>query len=296
MNERQLRSFLLASDLGSFSKAAAKSYVSTPAFVQQINLLERDLGFKLFDRSPKGVELTEAGKMFYEKAAEMLRLYDEGVEEGRAMAEAQGRTLCVGVDSSETPPFLSALCARAKNEEPALTIVFRETPYARLLESVADGGSDLCFFARSSTIDELGLSFRPLYRDRWSAVMSPSNKLSGKDMIGIDDLCGFTVCIEKVYHPIEAIASLIAELRSQDSQAKIDEAAFTPSTPLELSLNEKLMPVPRRYLENYVPPLVAVDLDLPETDYGIVCREDGGGEVDRFIEIAEQFFQQEGAD
>lgn len=295
MNERQLRSFLLASDLGSFSKAAAKSYVSTPAFVQQINLLERDLGFKLFDRSPKGVELTEAGRMFREKAAEMLWLYDEGVEEGRAMAEAQGRTLCIGIDSSERPPFLSALCACAKEQEPSMSIVFHEAPYSRLLESVADGNADLCFFARTPVCGELGLLFQALYRDEWAAIMSPSNKLSGKDLIRVEDLRGVIVGIEKVYQPIDSMALLIGELRAQDPDAAIDETTFTSSTPLELSISAKIMPMAKRYTKSFVPPLVAVDLDLPETDYGIVYREDGGEEVDRFIEIAEGFFQQEDA-
>ena len=41
MNERQLESFISAADQKSFSKAAEASFISTPALVQQINLLEK---------------------------------------------------------------------------------------------------------------------------------------------------------------------------------------------------------------------------------------------------------------
>ena len=64
MNERQLKSFLLAADLKSFSKAAENSFISASALIGQINLLEKDIGFPLFDRTYHGISLTPSGQVF----------------------------------------------------------------------------------------------------------------------------------------------------------------------------------------------------------------------------------------
>ena len=61
MNERQLKSFILATELKSFSKAADSSFISTSALIGQINLLEKDIGFSLFHRTYHGIALTPSG-------------------------------------------------------------------------------------------------------------------------------------------------------------------------------------------------------------------------------------------
>lgn len=68
MNDRQLSSFIETAKLGSFSKAASVLFISPAALIQQINLLERDLGFPLFNRTNHGVTLTENGVHFLTSA------------------------------------------------------------------------------------------------------------------------------------------------------------------------------------------------------------------------------------
>ena len=58
MYNHQLDTFLKTADAGSFGKAAAELYITPPAVIQQINLLEDVCGFKLFERSNHGVRLT----------------------------------------------------------------------------------------------------------------------------------------------------------------------------------------------------------------------------------------------
>lgn len=62
MYNHQLDAFIKVADTGSFGKAAEAMYISPPALIQQINLLEGRCGFKLFNRSNRGVTLTPAGK------------------------------------------------------------------------------------------------------------------------------------------------------------------------------------------------------------------------------------------
>ena len=65
----QLDTFLCVAESGSFNKAAEKLYISPPAVIKQINSLEASLGMKLFDRTHRGLVVTEAGQSIYNDAA-----------------------------------------------------------------------------------------------------------------------------------------------------------------------------------------------------------------------------------
>ena len=73
MYDRHLDTFLEVADSGSFLKASERLYISANAVTKQINLLESDLGVKLFSRSRQGLKLTEAGKLIYAEAKKMIR-------------------------------------------------------------------------------------------------------------------------------------------------------------------------------------------------------------------------------
>lgn len=65
MYNPQLETFLRVADAGSFNKAAEEAFITVPAVIKQIHLLEEKLGLTLFVRTHKGVTLTESGKSLY---------------------------------------------------------------------------------------------------------------------------------------------------------------------------------------------------------------------------------------
>ena len=72
MRDTQLEYFVSVAEQGSFSKAAQELFVTQPVISQQIAALEKELGFALFTRSAKGVQLTQAGMTYYRHAVEIL--------------------------------------------------------------------------------------------------------------------------------------------------------------------------------------------------------------------------------
>lgn len=72
MELRHLRCFVGVSEAGSLLKASARLHLSQPALGQQISALEHDVGARLFDRSSRGVTLTDAGRAFLEHAKVVL--------------------------------------------------------------------------------------------------------------------------------------------------------------------------------------------------------------------------------
>ena len=66
MYNPQLETFLCVADSGSFNKAAEKLYISPPAVIKQINLLEESMDLQLFVRTHRGLTLTKAGQSLYQ--------------------------------------------------------------------------------------------------------------------------------------------------------------------------------------------------------------------------------------
>lgn len=63
--QSEIDTFLCVAEAGSFNKAAEKMYISPPAVIKQINLLEERLGLQLFVRTHRGLHLTRAGLSLY---------------------------------------------------------------------------------------------------------------------------------------------------------------------------------------------------------------------------------------
>ena len=76
MNITYLRSFYTTVKFNSISKAAKDMHLTQPGLSMQLQSLENEIGTKLLNRSNKGVELTEEGKVVYEYAGTMISLAD----------------------------------------------------------------------------------------------------------------------------------------------------------------------------------------------------------------------------
>ena len=73
MESRLLEVFVQVAELGSFSQAAQRLYITPSAVIQQVNRLEDELGVRLLLRSKKGVELTPAGEYLLRESRNLLK-------------------------------------------------------------------------------------------------------------------------------------------------------------------------------------------------------------------------------
>ena len=96
MELRHLRYFLAVGEEEHYGRAAARLRVAQPALSRQIQDLEEEIGFKLFDRMPRGVRISAAGKLFLEDARRILQQLNEATDRARRVARGQSGTLRVG--------------------------------------------------------------------------------------------------------------------------------------------------------------------------------------------------------
>ncbi|WP_167331643.1 LysR family transcriptional regulator, partial [Pseudomonas gingeri] len=100
MELRHLRYFLMVAEELHFTRAAARLNMQQPPLSNQIRLLEKELGFDLFKRHPKGVDLTAGGQVFLQEARAILNRVDEGSKRAARAAQGLEGKLSIGFTSS----------------------------------------------------------------------------------------------------------------------------------------------------------------------------------------------------
>src|SRR5258708_16564977 len=97
MEFRHLRYFVGVGEEQDFGGAAERVHVAQPALSRQIQDLERELGFALFDRLPRGVRLNEAGKLFLTDVRRILQDVDDAKLRAERIALGKVGTLRIGI-------------------------------------------------------------------------------------------------------------------------------------------------------------------------------------------------------
>jgi DNA-binding transcriptional LysR family regulator len=116
MDVRQLRCFVAVAEELHFGRAAARLHIAGPAVSQTIRSLEADLGLRLFDRTNRRVELTDAGRLLLGEAQAVLGRLDAARAAMDQFKSRQRSQVRIGVAAALPPglvPTLLAGCARA---------------------------------------------------------------------------------------------------------------------------------------------------------------------------------------
>jgi DNA-binding transcriptional LysR family regulator len=100
MELRHLRYFVAVGEEQHYGRAARRLRLAQPALSRQIQDLEQEIGFKLFERLPRGVKLSAAGKLFLEDARRILLDVNEAVARAARVALGRSGTLRVGFTES----------------------------------------------------------------------------------------------------------------------------------------------------------------------------------------------------
>lgn len=144
---KQLRYFLALAEHGHFGRSAHVLSISQPALSVQIKELEAELGQTLFERGPKGVQLTGFGLEFQGRARSIIAQVDDLGQFARAASDPTKGHLRLGVIPTIAPYLLPRILPRLKAEMPDLQLGIRETMTARLLDELSDGQIDAALVA-----------------------------------------------------------------------------------------------------------------------------------------------------
>jgi DNA-binding transcriptional LysR family regulator len=142
---RDLRYFIAVAEELHFTRAAEQLHISQPSLSKQIRLLERDLGFALFERDRRSVALTAAGEAFLPRVRELLGGWEEARAEAAAQARAAASVLRVGFQTSVAGALFRLAVARFGDEHPGWSVDLRLHPWSDPTAGLLDGTSDVAF-------------------------------------------------------------------------------------------------------------------------------------------------------
>lgn len=131
MYNPQLETFLRVADAGSFNKAAAESFITPTAVIKQINLLEETLGVPLFQRTHRGLLLTEAGKSMYQDAKYIIQYCRDSVARAKNAVKTENELIRIGTSPMTPASVLLELWPRIHERCPGMKfklIPFDNTP------------------------------------------------------------------------------------------------------------------------------------------------------------------------
>ncbi|MBI4694539.1 MAG: LysR family transcriptional regulator [Gammaproteobacteria bacterium] len=186
MDLRQMRYFLALAEERNFTRAAARLHIAQPPLTRQIRALEQALGSVLFLRTPKGVELTEAGHALLDEVPNLLALAQRARD--RAQLAGQGRTgrLDVGIFGSGIFDVIPRLLARFHAERPDVRIVLHNHTKAEQIEALRERRIAIGF--NRLVPAENDLVVETVLREKLVVALPENHRLARRRKLALADL------------------------------------------------------------------------------------------------------------
>jgi DNA-binding transcriptional LysR family regulator len=163
MNLNRLTTFCRVYELGSFSQAAERLYLSQPTVSSHILVLEEQLGQKLFDRIGRLIAPTQAGKILYARAVQAIQQVEFALEEINALRDKVAGLLVIGASTIPAYFLLPRVLQEYNRLYPDVSLQLRVHDSEAVSRLVASAQVDMGIIG--SSIDEPDLASRPLVRD-----------------------------------------------------------------------------------------------------------------------------------
>lgn len=144
----KMRVFACVAELGSITKAALLLDTTQSAVSRQINMLERELGGRLFQRTGRGMALTELGKRVEPRVRAVLVEMDRISAETKAMAGIPAGDVYIGMLTSIAPKLATRLLHEARRHCPEVRMHLYDGFSGRLNELLAEGRLDMALLFR----------------------------------------------------------------------------------------------------------------------------------------------------
>jgi DNA-binding transcriptional LysR family regulator len=186
MELRHLRYFVTVAEELHFGRAAEKLHIAQPPLSQQIQQLERELGFSLFLRANRRVTLTAAGAVFLQDVTRSLQSIEQAVRAARRADRGDTGTLALGFSTSATFEVLPALLSRFRATCPNVEMSLYEMNAAEQVQALEDKRLDVGL-ARPAITGE-GLTIETVLAEPLVVALPEGHSLVSQKVIALADL------------------------------------------------------------------------------------------------------------
>jgi DNA-binding transcriptional LysR family regulator len=157
MDLRHLRYFVAVAEEENIGRAAARLHISQPPLTRQIQQLEEELGVTLFIRTPRGMELTQAGELFLEEARNIRALVEQATERTQRAGQGKLGRLDVGIFGSAILDAIPKLLLAFRNRYPDVKVVLHTLTKGEQIEALRQRRITVGFNRMLAPLDDIGV-------------------------------------------------------------------------------------------------------------------------------------------
>ena len=207
---QQLNAFVAVAHSGNFTRAANELNTSQPTLSRLILKLEEQIGRPLFERKPRGVDLTEAGELLLARSKEILAILDDAFSELSESA-TKGR-IRLGAIPTIAPFYLPHILRSFSELHPGVTITIIEDTTDNLVKSCNNGELDIVILALPTDVKYLTVT--PLFDEELILVMQQGHELATQDEIQLEELDNYPFLMLSPAHCLSEHITSFCQLKS----------------------------------------------------------------------------------
>lgn len=288
MYNKLLDTFLTAAECESFTKAAERLHISSTAVVKQINLLEDEVGIRLFQRTRRGILLTEAGQAFQTESLKIIALSQDAIlRVQRIEANSTQQQIRLGTALLRPAGYFLHLWSKVYRKSLAhrIQIVpFLDNSYTDYVKIVRNLGGSMDIIATVYPPELCGYRCSALEITRlpFCCAVPAEHPLAEKNMLEVKDLCGESVIILR-----RGLSSSVDEARGELENfpdiTLIDTSDYEPSTLNQCNSSRQLLLTLDCWAEAH-PMLKTISINWSfGTPYGLLYSQEPSESTREFI-------------
>ncbi len=227
MTPERLRCFVVVAEELHFTRAAQRLRLTPPAVSMAVTALEREVGAHLFRRSPRNVELTDAGRAVLIEARRVVAAadhWDRFIQRARDPAPVSGPRLIVGLHDAALGELTGPVVRALAQSSPHRPVVLRRLRYSENVSAIQSGAVDIVLGAESIAV-AADAAFQPALVDPMSAVVGYRSELAAAPSAAVRDVIDLpTVRADPMVHSeIAAAPFLLTSFRNGERPRSVGD-------------------------------------------------------------------------
>lgn len=188
---RRLKVFASIAKHQSITRAAESLFMTPPAVTKSLRELETYIKSDLFERTSKGMILTEAGETYLAYASRALNEIEQGEAEVERLLVGDGGKITVGASVETGVMVLPRAIGKLVASRPNMEVAIKGGSYEELCQSVRTGILDFFLGMQPCSESMKDLDFTPMYRDHLHLVISNEHPLASESNVTIADALNY---------------------------------------------------------------------------------------------------------
>lgn len=276
--------------IGSISKAANLLYISQPAITKSIKKLESELGLTLFNRGPKGVTLTENGKVFYDFIKAGVESFMNGEHKLTSLKNLETGIIKIGASTTVTKYFLLPYIEKFHNMFPNIDISITNHLTNNLISNLKKGGLDVVIVNLPMRTDnDLEITPCAVLHDCFAGNLKYKNEITSK--ISLQDLVNkYPIITQKEPSNTRAFLNSVMEENGIAFHPKFDIVSYSlvkDFAKIGMGISYITKEFAKEELDNELLFEISLKEKIPERGLGIVLPKNTitSFATQKFIEI-----------